>query len=69
MEIRLNWTAIFALGVPLVLLAFLLVWLFLRLARWQIPHDKNLLTAVESVRQGKQFVSSSVAGRVQTHSN
>ena len=69
MEIRLNWTAICALGVPLVTLAFLLVWLFLRLARWQISHDKHILTAVESVRQGKQFVSSGVAGRVQTHSN
>ena len=46
MEIRLNWTAIFALGAPLASLAFLLVWLFLRLARWQIPHDKNILTAV-----------------------
>jgi len=46
MEIRLNWAAIFALGVPLASLAFLLVWLFFRLARWQIPHDKNILTAV-----------------------
>ena len=39
LEIRLNWTAIIALGVPLVGLAFLLVWLFIRVALWQNPHD------------------------------
>ena len=38
-DIRLNWTAIFALSVPLVALAFLLVWLFVRVAQWQKPHD------------------------------
>ena len=41
MEITLNWTAILALGVPLFALAFLLVWLFLRIARWRIPRDKT----------------------------
>ena len=39
LEIRLNWTAIFALGVPLVGFAFLLVWLFIRVALSQNPHD------------------------------
>ena len=39
LEIRVNWTAIVALGVPLVIVAFLLVWLVVRVAQWQSPHD------------------------------
>jgi hypothetical protein len=38
MEVRLNWTAIVVLGMPLVGLAFLLVSLFIRVAFWQTPH-------------------------------
>jgi hypothetical protein len=43
LEIKLNWTAILALGVPLVALTFLLVWLFLRVALRQTAHDTTLV--------------------------
>jgi len=37
LEIRVNWTAIVALGMPLVGLAFWLVRFFIRVALWQTP--------------------------------
>ena len=40
-QIRLNWTAILALGVPLAALAFLVVWLFSLVALWQNPRDTS----------------------------
>ena len=40
LRIRLNWTAIIALGVPFTALAFLLVCLFFQVALWQKSHDK-----------------------------
>ena len=39
LRIRLNWTAIIALGVPFIALAFSLVCLFVHVALWQKPHD------------------------------
>ena len=39
-RIRLNWTAIIALGVPFIALAFLLVCLFVHVALRQKPHDQ-----------------------------
>ena len=39
LEIRPNWLAIAAFGVPLVSLAFLLVWLFLRFAVLEAAPD------------------------------
>jgi len=41
LRMRLNWTAILALGVPLAALAFLVVWLFSLVALWQNPQDTS----------------------------
>ena len=43
LRIRLNWTAVIALGVPFVALAFLLVGLFIWVALGQSPRDKAQL--------------------------
>jgi len=50
LRIRLNWTAIVALGVPFVALAFLLVWLFVWVAVRQNPRDKPQLKPARSER-------------------
>ena len=39
LQMKLNWPAILALGAPLIPLAFLLVYLFVRLAFEKAPHD------------------------------
>ena len=55
MEVRLNWTAIVVLGMPLVGLAYLLARLFIRVAFRQTPHTDT----------GSQIISSAPVPRSQ----
>jgi len=55
MEIHLNWPAILALGTPLVALAFLSVWLFLRLSSLADFSRHDTLTTAGPILQGKQI--------------
>jgi len=50
LRIRLNWTAIIALGVPFVALGFLLVWLFVCVTLGQNARDTAQLKPARSER-------------------